>query len=301
MLKKRFLLFSPAAFRAGGKKDVPWLGVPVKGVFQAKLPLRFRQQDTGVSGQGCKLLDRAWQGDFRRKRTPRLLRGLPRNALPPLSAFPRSGSEVSVGAMRDQGDDTSGAKLRTFFDRPFQAIELENGESESKLKRRAGGDLLSQFEFDTLVGNCRKARTSHDTFGRHMEFLPDSGAENASQMMGVAAEDKGSFAVYLVGDPAAAGHEMVLAWIACCSAPLGCADETSGPTSFIVAGYASFVLELGLAEDIFDLAQQAAGLRFVIHARRTLQLQQQFALTLGQLARGLYPHFDKQIPLTTAI
>src|ERR1700756_1051832 len=195
--------------------------------------------------------------------------------------------------MRDQRDDTSRAQFRTFFDRPFHAIELKNGERERKTKRGAGGNFFSEFKFDTLVRNRRDAGAAYDTFSRNIEFLPNAGTENAGQMVGVLADEKASVAGYFIGDPATAGHKLLFGPIACCRGSRGCPDEESGTAWCFVA--------LRRAENIFNFAQQAAGLRFVVDARGAIQLQQQFPLTLRQLAWGLHSHFDEQVPLASAI
>ncbi len=60
---------------------------------------------------------------------------------------------MRVGTVGDHRDDAGDAEFRAFFDRPFHAIEFEDGEQESEVRCRCGGDFVAEFEFDAAVGD----------------------------------------------------------------------------------------------------------------------------------------------------
>ena len=58
---------------------------------------------------------------------------------------------------------------------------------------------------------------------------------------------------------------------------------------------------LRLREDVFHFVENARAVRLVLDRRDSLQLLQQFALTLGELCGRLHAHFDEQIALSVTV
>ena len=69
---------------------------------------------------------------------------------------------MRVGAAGDHGNDSRDAEFGAFFDRPFHAVEFEDGEQESDVGRRQLGEFFAEFELDPAVGDlhdsCRGGR-----------------------------------------------------------------------------------------------------------------------------------------------
>src|SRR5260370_21065762 len=69
-------------------------------------------------------------------RTPGLLRRLEQNLFPPRRALGRRGNQSLLAAFRGQRNDLMRSEFGGFFDRPFEAVEFDDGEEQGDLQRR---------------------------------------------------------------------------------------------------------------------------------------------------------------------
>jgi hypothetical protein len=113
---------------------------------------------------------------------------------------------VRIGAAGDYWNDLCNAEFCAFFDRPFHTIEFEDGKEQREICGRGSGDFFGEVEFDTMFSDIRDASAAGDAIGNDVEFLADTGAQDAGQMIGMGAGERGVIFGEFVGDPAAAGH-----------------------------------------------------------------------------------------------
>ena len=113
---------------------------------------------------------------------------------------------MGIGATRDQRNNSCNAEFSAFFNRPFHTIELEDGEDEREVRESRDRHFLAKCELDSALLDFCDASAAHDGTGSNIEFLSNSGAENASQMVGVFAGKSGAVVREFVGDPSASGH-----------------------------------------------------------------------------------------------
>ena len=151
-----------------------------------------------LSGSGSSI----WGTSERRD----LLRRFDSDATPAFGA--RSGclSEMLLAAARDDGNDARGSELGDFLDGPLHAIEFEDGEQESDGERGIGFDFGDEVEADRVAGDAGDDAMPDVAAGDDIEFHAGFGAEDADEVGGLIAGERGGRFIPGVGDPAAAGH-----------------------------------------------------------------------------------------------
>lgn len=115
---------------------------------------------------------------------------------------------MCFGARGDQRHNSRDAQFRTFFYRPFHAIELEDGNGHSDGQWRGSGDCISQFKLDPILRNCGNSTQVNIPIHRYFEFLTNLRAQNLSKMPGMIAEEKSVPSGDFVSDPASASHKV---------------------------------------------------------------------------------------------
>src|ERR1700730_7194988 len=113
---------------------------------------------------------------------------------------------MGLGSLGNHRNDDGSAQLRTFFNGPLHAIELEDRDQESQAWSGGGGNDFAQVKFDPALGDIRNMPAA-DIFTRaNIEFLPNATAQHACEMVGVRTNQRGAIAGNFVGEPAAASH-----------------------------------------------------------------------------------------------
>src|SRR5438105_13721572 len=115
---------------------------------------------------------------------------------------------MRIGSAGDNGHDSRNPQLRAFLDGPFHAVEFEDCQSQHNLGGGGSGQFLAEVEFNPLVGNGRDPSSPHRGSGRDIKFLPDAGAKNANEMIGMLPGQSGTIPGDFVGNPSTAGHEL---------------------------------------------------------------------------------------------
>ena len=170
---------------------------PMQGedITQEGLLFRLREDNApGAGRRGYGVLQLDWSGDLGRSCAAGLLGGLERDSAPAFGALRRSRSQVSVGATGDYGNDSRDSQFGAFLDRPFHAVELEDGEQEGD--GGYGGDVhfFPEFEFDSAILEVRDASAPHCSTGGDIEFLSYAGAQDADEMISVFSGEGGVIA-----------------------------------------------------------------------------------------------------------
>ena len=84
-----------------------------------------------------------------RPQAPRLLTRFARNPLPSLRAFLGARKEPVLAAIGLDRNDTGDAEFRSFLDRPFEALELDQRQVERQPRKlRSGRQFLNHVEAD---------------------------------------------------------------------------------------------------------------------------------------------------------
>jgi hypothetical protein len=113
---------------------------------------------------------------------------------------------MSFSAPRNQGNNLRDPQFGALLDRPFHAIELEDGQQQRDIGGRRGLYLFPKFEFDAPFRELGNTATSHHPRSHNVEFLSHPGPQNANEVIGVIAGQKGVIIGNFVGNPSAAGH-----------------------------------------------------------------------------------------------
>ena len=98
---------------------------------------------------------------------------------------------MSIRAPRDHRHNPRDAKLRTLFNRPFHAIELEHGENKGDLGQGDGGYYFAQVKLDSAVFHRSNSSTANGLCGGNVEIFSDASAEHADQMIRVLSNEGG--------------------------------------------------------------------------------------------------------------
>ena len=94
----------------------------------------------------------------RRTEAAGLLGGLDEDSLPAGEAFSCGGDQSFLAAGGGERDDFGHAEFRGFFERPFEAIEPDDGEEQGEMERvGSGGKLLDEGELHGGFGNTLDA------------------------------------------------------------------------------------------------------------------------------------------------
>jgi hypothetical protein len=129
---------------------------------------------------------------------------------------------MSIAPAGDYGNDASDPDLRALLDRPFHAVEFEDGERQGDLRSGHQRSLFlvaaffgfAKRELNAILGDRRNSSAANLgttlNSGCDVELLANFGAKDASKMRGMVAHQGGSVSDHFVSDPAAASHEAVL-------------------------------------------------------------------------------------------
>jgi len=105
---------------------------------------------------------------------------------------------MSIAPPGNDGNDAGYADLGALLDRPLHTIELEDGEGQRDLRRAAQRCELSltvclyaKRELHAIVGDRGYSSAANCRRGCNVELLPDFGAEHASKMSGMLADQRG--------------------------------------------------------------------------------------------------------------
>ena len=86
---------------------------------------------------------------------------------------------MSIGSAGKHRNDFDDSEFGAFFDRPFHAVEFENGEEESDLDRRDLREFFTQVELHPVFVDVANPAPADGGTGRDVEFLaPDHAIEN---------------------------------------------------------------------------------------------------------------------------
>src|SRR5262249_6048704 len=111
-----------------------------------------------MAAVGCRqyLVQRNRLGDLRRSDPSRLLRRLVDDLAPARNARCRGLHQVLSAALSDYLRDCGYAQLGQLFQRPFQSVELEDGEKNGNMRKSSACDFRSQLKLDPII------RSQHD-------------------------------------------------------------------------------------------------------------------------------------------
>src|SRR5450755_249501 len=98
---------------------------------------------------------------------------------------------MGVCAAGVHGHDSRYALFRTFLDRPFHAIELEDGKQESDIGDRCHWHFFPKFELNPAVSNGDDASSPHYSTRGDIKFLPYASTQDADEMIGMVAGKSG--------------------------------------------------------------------------------------------------------------
>ena len=96
----------------------------------------------------------------------------------------RGRRQMSIRAARDHWNDARHPDLRAFLDRPFHAIELEDGEHQ----RNLGGSRLTAIASSPRANSTRSSEievivpAANSVAGCNVEFLSNFGPQNTAQV-----------------------------------------------------------------------------------------------------------------------
>jgi hypothetical protein len=119
---------------------------------------------------------------------------------------------MSIAAAGDYGNDASDPDLRALLNRPFHAVELEDGKRQRNLRsvKRLGPWptvlLRAERELNAIMGDRGDSSAANFVPSCNVKLLPDFGAQNASKMRRMFAHQSSGVSGNLVGDPAASCH-----------------------------------------------------------------------------------------------
>jgi hypothetical protein len=116
---------------------------------------------------------------------------------------------VRISSPGDDGDNSSHSELRAFFNRPLHAVELEDRQQQHESDcSRFCRNLCAEFEIDKAICQRDDYASADDPVGDDIELLPDPGAQDANQVVGVSACERSPIARDLIGDPSATRHAL---------------------------------------------------------------------------------------------
>jgi len=148
-------------------------------------------------------------GDFGDVGTAGLLGGFEGDTSP--AGYPLFGGEGEVffRAAGEDGGDAGHAELGGFLDRPLEVIEFEDGEQQMDWQGGVGLEFFVEGEGNFGVGHGGDFGAVEEAVGDHVKDLAGLGAEDAREVVGLLARNRGmgglaGFGGPGVGDPAAA-------------------------------------------------------------------------------------------------
>src|SRR6185437_5939070 len=97
------------------------------------------------------------------------------------------------------------AQFGQFFQRPLKAIEFENGEINSNLRKSSAFNFRAQLKLNLIVRSKDHFCGMEHSIGCNVEFLAYFYAEDTKEMVGVGSQQKSAVAFHAVGNPAPAG------------------------------------------------------------------------------------------------
>jgi hypothetical protein len=105
----------------------------------------FVKQDSRGTGHFDSFLNFDRHCNHWRGGPARLFCCLQRDLAPAFESLCRSGGQVSIGSAGKQRNDFDYSQFGAFLDRPFHAVEFENGEEESDLERQDLREFFTQL------------------------------------------------------------------------------------------------------------------------------------------------------------
>jgi hypothetical protein len=73
-------------------------------------------------------------------------------------------------------------------------------------RRRFGRKFFAEFELDSGVGDVRDTAAMKNSVGDDIEFLSNTGPQDAGEMIGVCAGECGTVRGHFIGNPSATSH-----------------------------------------------------------------------------------------------
>src|SRR4029077_13736371 len=308
-VKPRELPVSPTALRAYGERhfvsgfdygrlglqNCPQPSVPAR--CSERLSENDTQRVTRQHATDVQIFQFDRRCNFRRRRPPRLFTRLTNNTLPAFPALHSRTGQMSIRPPGDYRDDASDPDFRAFLDRPFHAVEFEDGESQRDLRGARPSPkvlLRAERELNAIIGDRSNCPAADFFAGCNIKLLPNLGAQDASKMRSMVAHQSGSVSRYFVGDPAAACHESgVRSQVSGLRKNLIIEDKGNKPDPCH--------LTPALHKHVLHPSQQRPPLRLVFHRRQFSQFGQQFALAFAQFPGCLYSHLNEEIAFAVPI
>jgi len=206
----------PAAFGADGEGRRGRIGVRCVDYSPQSLTdgwcvaaLREQQANfRGLSGKGLGGLN--WVIEKRDPQAAGLLRGFKKDFLPALRPLRCGGKQAFFRARGGQRNDSADAKLRGFFESPFECVKLDDGEQQrgfdAGLRRL---ELLYQSKLNAITLDCFDASQPCASPVAQFIELARLCAENVTQVMRRVAFDNRGVSVELL-DKESAAHAWIL-------------------------------------------------------------------------------------------
>jgi hypothetical protein len=135
-----------------------------------------------------------------------LLRSLKRNAPPTLHPLFHGLSKMLLSPPRNHRRQCGHSQLGGLLNRPLHAIELVNGYHQCNGQRWVGPDLGNQVEANLIGGHGRHFGMKHVSARHHVRLHARLGAQYASHVFGLRANDRGRGFIPVFGNPAASRH-----------------------------------------------------------------------------------------------
>ena len=167
----------------------------IRGIPSATPPLRakFPQLD--------------WSSNLRRCHAPRLLSRLPRQALPAFVPLRRGRSEMSVSPLRNDRNNARHSDLSTLLDRPFHAIELEDGKNQRQIGGGPRRHFFPKRKFNAIVRDRNDCPAPDNVAASDIKLLSDlEPAARGSRCKACSPVSAAIFPWKVIGDPAASSQ-----------------------------------------------------------------------------------------------
>src|SRR5437879_5564884 len=125
---------------------------------------------------------------------------------PSFNPFSGCGCQMRIRSLRDYGQDFANTQLSGLFDRPLQAIKLEDGQDQPDIGFLGSGCFFTKFELDAIILNRSDSSQSDAMVTSDIELLPNTRAQNPGKMACILSDERSTISGYLVGNPATSSH-----------------------------------------------------------------------------------------------
>src|SRR5215831_11908536 len=115
---------------------------------------------------------------------------------------------MSLRSPGNYRDDFRHSQFRALLDCPFHAIELEDRQKQGDVRSRRRLNLFSEFELHFAVADVRHFPPAHDSRYNNVEFLPDTSAQDANEMVRMIARKESSILRNFVSNPSSPRHDL---------------------------------------------------------------------------------------------